>query len=383
MENEVNLPTALIWRMRLLPLSETFIRKQAEALRRYKPYFVGRRRVPGINIPRNCSWTINDGGLFGLLKELQFLHRGPAGTTVRSLAKRRPSLIHAHFGVDGCRAIKLASSLQVPLISTFHGYDVTLRDPRLKKFRDGRFYLKNREALQNTGAHFVAISEFIRKKLEEKGFPPERTTVQYIGVDVNEFSFVPPSQPTSKVLFVGRLVEQKGCSLLIQAIEQIQAEIPGVELIVIGDGQQRDVLQRKASKCLAKYHFLGPQPSDVVLKYMRGAAVLSVPSTQVEGEDSEGFGIVFAEAQAAGVPVVSFCNGGIPEAVAHGRTGFLATTGDWRELATYIAVLLKDKPLQRKFSFAARQHIETHFDLDKQTSKLEDLYCRVVEQFLQ
>jgi len=368
--------------MRLLPPSETFIQKQAAALRRFTPFFVGRRRVPGIDIPLNCSLTVNDGGVLGLIKEFSFLYRGLAGTTIRALAQKRPTLIHAHFGIDSCRAIKVASSLQVPLISTFHGYDATQKDFGLRRTRDGRFYLKNRLELQRRGVHFVAVSEFIRKKLLEKGFPPERTSVQYIGVDVNEFSFWTSRNPAARVLFVGRLVEQKGCSLLIQAVGRIQAKIPDVELVVIGDGPERLALEKQAATHLRHYRFLGAQPSHVVRQHMRDAAVLSVPSISVDAGDCEGFGMVFVEAQATGVPVVSFSNGGIPEAVVHGETGFLAPTGDWRQLASYIAMLLSEESLHHKFSLAARRHVETNFDLDKQTFKLEDLYCRVVEQSL-
>ncbi len=366
--------------MRLLPISETFIRKQAESLRRFTPYYAGRRRVPGLGVPHHCSWTVNDGGLYGLMKEIRFLYLGAGKSTLLKLAQQQPSLVHAHFGVDGSRAITLASSLGVPLISTFHGYDATLRDTGLKKFRDGRFYLDNRRRLQQTGAHFIAVSEFIRKKLENQGFPPERTSVEYIGVDLNEFFFTPKNQATSRVLFVGRLVEKKGCALLIQALQRVQEEIRDVELVVIGDGPKRAALQQQAVRCLRNYQFLGAQPSHVVREYMQASDVFCVPSIQGEDGDSEGLGIVFVEAQASGLPVVSFANGGIPEAVVHGKTGFLSPNGDWRQLATDIATMLQNRTLQHLLSVAARQHVERNFDLAKQTSKLEDLYCRVVDQ---
>ena len=157
-----NRPTALIWRMRLLPVSETFILKQASALIRFSPFLAGRRRVKGLDTPEDLSWTINRGGLSGLLKEVAFLYRGPSDQAIRALASRRPWLLHAHFGVDAARALKLASALGVPLITTFHGHDITRTDEALRRTRDGRFYLKHRRALQTRGAHFIAVSRFIR-----------------------------------------------------------------------------------------------------------------------------------------------------------------------------------------------------------------------------
>jgi len=276
--------------------------------------------------------------------------------------------------------VKIASQLGIPLISTFHGYDATLQDFALQGFRDGRYYLKTRHMLQKSGGHFVAVSEFIRRRLAAQGFPLERTSVQYIGVDLKQFSYSPQNGQKQDVLFVGRLVEQKGCKLLIRAFEQLQAEFPAASLTIIGDGKNRGLLERQAARSLRRYSFLGSQSPEAVREHLRQAAVFCVPSIPGPNGDTEGFGIVFAEAQASGVPVVSFSNGGIPEAVSHGTTGFLAETGDWRGLARYIALLLNDLNLRQKFSRAGRCHVETNFDLEKQTAKLEDLYCHIVRK---
>ncbi|HET7505344.1 MAG TPA: glycosyltransferase, partial [Kofleriaceae bacterium] len=90
--------------------------------------------------------------------------------------------------------------------------------------------------------------------------------------------------------------------------------------------------------------------------------------------DAEGFGIVFAEAQAMGVPVVSFASGGIPEAVAHGETGLLSPEKDWRGLARDIAQLLGDDAMSRRMSEAARRRVVERFNLRTQTRKLEAIY---------
>src|SRR3546814_9972947 len=86
--------------------------------------------------------------------------------------------------MDGSLMLPLSRRLNVPLVVTFHGYDVTMRPDAVPR-RDflHRTYLRQRSRLQKEGALFIAVSGFIRDRLLEQGFPPERTIVHYIGVD--------------------------------------------------------------------------------------------------------------------------------------------------------------------------------------------------------
>jgi len=88
----------------------------------------------------------------------------------------------------------------------------------------------------------------------------------------------------------------------------------------------------------------------------------------------EGFGMVFAEAQAMGLPVVSFSSGGIPEAVADGETGLLATESDSKRLAACILRLLEDEELWQRFSQKGQERVRTIFNLKEQTRALESIY---------
>lgn len=88
--------------------------------------------------------------------------------------------------------------------------------------------------------------------------------------------------------------------------------------------------------------------------------------------------MVFAEAQAMGLPVASYASGGVPEAVQNGETGLLAAEGDWRSLAGHILELLQNKNLWRQMNAAGPRRVRTLFDLAAQTRKLEDIYRRVL-----
>ncbi|MEM9977890.1 MAG: glycosyltransferase, partial [Cyanobacteria bacterium P01_D01_bin.2] len=105
------------------------------------------------------------------------------------------------------------------------------------------------------------------------------------------------------------------------------------------------------------------------------------PSIVARSGDAEGFGMVFAEAQAMGLPVVSFATGGIPEAVIHGETGLLSPAKDTAQLSRDLLRLLQDGDLRRRFARAGQAHVAKNFDLQKNTPLLEALYDDVVATY--
>lgn len=374
-------PAILIYKDDLLPPSATFIPQQAEALQRFTPYYAGSRYVQGIQLPQERTLLVNGGGLLGKVSEVSYKLWGVAPAFEQQIQKLNPVLVHAHFGPDATRFLPLARALKIPLLVTFHGYDATVKDEYARRsYYSHRVYLRRREALKREARMFIAVSEFIKRRLLDQGFMPEKLMLHYIGVDTETFQ---PDLATTRepvVLFVGRLVEKKGCEYLIEAMSKVQAVKPEIELVVIGDGPLRSSLEQLAGQKLQRYRFLGVQPPNSVRAWMNLAKVFSVPSTTAASGDSEAFGIVFAEAQAMGLPVASFASGGIPEAVAHGETGLLSAERDWQELALHLLLLLEDNDLWQRFSRAGQERVRLLFDLKKQTRALEEIYDLAVEQ---
>jgi len=364
----------VIFRIQLLPRSETFIVRQAAAMQRFAPYFVGWRRVAGLELAKHESWTADDGGLWGRLRELRFRYLGPTFGEIARLRAQSPRLVYAHFALDGYAAMRLAKKLRVPLVTALHGYDVTMSDEAIGATRLGREYLKGRTKLQKEGALFVACSAYVRSRAIERGYPADRTVVRYIGVDVTRFSPPPPRRREPIVLFVGRLVEKKGCRSLIEAMAEVQRRYAKAELMVIGDGPLRADCEELAAAQRVRCSFLGAQPAAVVQEWMGRASVFCVPSVVAASGDAEGFGIVFIEAQAMGLPVVSTRSGGIPEAVDDGHTGLLVAEGDHQALAEAILKLLQDDELWQRFSVAGRERVLENFNLARQTERLEGVF---------
>lgn len=370
--------TALIFRYELLPLSETFIKSQAGALIDFQPCYVGvERAAKTLSVPDDAVLLMNGRSLCGRIERRAFLTAGWAPSFYRRLRERGPALIHAHFAPDGAVALPLTYEFRIPLLVTLHGYDVTSSEESLK-LGHGRFYLRYKRRLWERANLFICVSESIRKRAIEAGFPESKLLVHYIGVDRKLFT--PRSQTCRQnlILFVGRLVEKKGCEYLIQAMNLVQKKCRDAELVIIGDGPLRHTLEILAAQKNFKCRFLGSQPSNIVREWLERARIVCGPSVTARNGDSEGLPITLTEAQAMGVPVVSSLHSGIPELVRHGETGLLAPERDYKLLAQHIFRYLSDDAFWRTCSDSARDWIRQRFDLQQQTQKLENIYSNAM-----
>ncbi len=147
-----------------------------------------------------------------------------------------------------------------------------------------------------------------------------------------------------------------------------------VPVTLIGDGPERPRLERLASNARLDVKFLGSRPHEDVVRAMRVAAALCAPSRSTRTGEREGFGMVLLEAQATGLPVVATSSGGMVEAVDDGRTGLLVPEGDQAALTAALRACLTDPDLRDRLTRATRPWVEQHFDLRRQTHRLEDWY---------
>ena len=328
-----------IFRNNLFRISEPFVTQQAERSRRYRPVYLGRLRF-GPPPPGSASFALADSGQWRSLPQVawQVLSRSPAPLQ-RLLAGHSPALVHAHFGIDGVYALPLAQRLGVPLVTTFHGFDATLSTAALLCSPAWANYPLHRRRLAREGALFLCVSSFIRDQVLAQGFPPARTHVHYTGVDCTVTRPRDPEEETPTVLHVARLVEMKGTATLLHAFAGLAPRHPGVSLVVIGDGPLRRRLERLAAALgvAERVRFLGALPHVEVMRWMRRAAMLVLPSVRTATGRVEGLGMVLLEAAATGVPVVGSRVGGIPEGLVEGETGLLAPPRDLRRISVWSA----------------------------------------------
>jgi colanic acid/amylovoran biosynthesis glycosyltransferase len=392
-------PTVLIYRDTLLPPSETFIPAQVGALDRFAAVYVGTRREPGLALAASTN-CLGEGDRFSPLWKTLFKTTGqiPPGWLDR-LRRHQPQLIHAHFGPDGTFALPLARALDIPLVVTFHGYDATLAAPSGTLSRSPLFlarqfiqqrgtfyreqYLRRRSQLFAEADCILAVSQFIADRLHQAGCPESKLRVHYIGIDRHQFAprtlASPPGPPI--ILFVGRLVEKKGAADLIQAYAQLQTTTQLAEpprLVIIGDGPLRSDLETQAQSLNLKAEFLGHQPPESVRQWLSQAQIFCVPSRTARSGDTEGLGMVFAEAQSMGIPIVSCRSGGVPEIVRDGKTGLLVPEANPTALAAALDRILSDRPLRNNLSTAGPPWIADRFDLQTNTAALEQIYDEVL-----
>jgi phosphatidylinositol alpha-1,6-mannosyltransferase len=174
------------------------------------------------------------------------------------------------------------------------------------------------------------------------------------------------------VVGVSRLVPRKGFDTAVEAVAKLGARFEGVTLAIAGDGRDLPRLRRLAAEMGAPVRFLG-RVDHQLLPVLYGCADVftMLCRTRWGGLEQEGFGIVFVEAAAAGVPQVAGRSGGAHEAVAHGETGFVVDPpNDADAAAEAIGTLLADDDLRARMGAAARRRAEQEFSYDALAARL-------------
>lgn len=376
----------LVYRNSLLPYSETFIRSQILAYRRWHGVLTGSERLPDSNFEGLTTLLLGkgrptfSGRVFRRVKE-RLGYAAPG--IVAQLERESAQLAHVHFGTDAVRIWPVLRRLTIPVIVTLHGYDINTYKEWWEQGHGGRGRRTYPSKLLAMAAHadvsFVAVSEAIRQRAIDFGIPGEKIFTQYIGVDLSRFApgGLPISKRKRQVLYVGRMVEKKGGSILIEAFARVRQQAPTARLVMAGDGPLLGELKRLARRLNVPVKFMGKTPVKEVKRQIDKSRVFCLPSIIASNGDAEGLPISVLEAQACGVPVVTSARGGATEGIRHGRTGFAFQEGDVPALESALLRLLSDDTLVAQMAEAAQAHVRARFDIRKCTAALEELYDRI------
>lgn len=362
-----------VWRHRWLPVSETFIRDQVAALQTWRALTIGRYQMDTALVRADLA-PFRQSAASRI--RLRLLPASIALAPIKNaLRDADAEIIHAHFATEGASVVPLSKSLDLPLVVTCHGYDVTASLPGLSRFHR----LAVLDSVFCNASRLIAVSEFIADELVRRGAPPDKVVVHHIGINTDLPDGIARAgngaARREPVLFAGRFVEKKGVTDLIQAYAMLPAQIRSdAPLLLAGDGEGRREAEALASGLGVDVTFLGWQEPAALRQLMAQAAVFCAPSRTASDGDSEGFGLVFLEAALCGTPSVAYHHGGVPEAVVDGTTGLLVDEGDVRALSHSLRALLEDRSLAARLGMNGRARVLEHFDINKTTAGLEAIY---------
>jgi glycosyltransferase involved in cell wall biosynthesis len=302
------------------------------------------------------SWTARL-ALVGFLGS-DFVH------SVRARRSFEPDLVHAHWwfpnGVVGTWVSGLA---RIPLVTTLHGTDVRM----VRKVGVAKPLFHH--VLKHSAA-VTTVSSWLKKETEELA-PGVHPTVAPMPVATNRFT-PGPSRNGQRLLFVGRLNDQKGVDHLLHALSSMKT--PSASLDIVGDGPNREALKQLAQQLgiatRIRWHGQLSQ-SELPPLYQRAAAVV-IPSID------EGLGLVAVEALLCETPVVAFDSGGLRDVIQHEKTGLLVKPGDRAALANALDDLLARDGRGRQLGRAGRLYALSAFAPESAARRYAGIYRQVL-----
>jgi len=220
--------------------------------------------------------------------------------------------------------------------------------------------------------HYVTVSEYIAREAGREGLPPERISALHNPVDEDQISSLSKKAAREKlgwnfeniVLYVGGLTETKGIKLL----PEVARRVPEMDFVVVGGGPLASWLV-EVQKSVDNLHYAGQFPPEEVKHCYRAADVLFVPSIW-----QEPYPRVVIEGQANQACVLAFAVGGIPEAIEHGKTGFLVNRGDVEGSVSVLQQLLGDRDMVKRVGSLAEKKVREENMKGKFAKKVLSIY---------
>jgi glycosyltransferase involved in cell wall biosynthesis len=292
----------------------------------------------------------------------------------RALAEVGPDLVHIHAPLTLISTQTSAVVGKVPLMVTYHGdyHKSSLPGNLLKSLRN-RFQLPY--VLRNART-VIALSRSDRRLLCGYGIDPERIEIVNPGLDIDKFEceLPPDGSEGRRILYVGRIVYEKGIKELITSFGAVCGQEEGVELQVAGDGDALDDMKALAIGLGIEHRvsFLGWVDHDEMVEHYKRAMMVVLPSF------SEGMPYALLEGMAAGKPVIASDVSGMNELVDHGTNGLLYDINDGDALADAMLRLSRDPAECERMGGNGRELICSSFSRERW---LEDT-VRVYEKAL-
>jgi colanic acid/amylovoran biosynthesis glycosyltransferase len=356
------------------------IYRQLKALRSVKTFVVTKEvQNPGQFpfddievIPRRRTNLLAHGWLKFVERRPPIVYRGEYQTLDSLLQRHRADLMHIYFGHTGVHLLPFIEQWHKPCVVSFHGADVAHK-PEIKD------YPAKLRRLFDAVPLVFARSQSLADRLVQLGCPPEKLRLNRTGIPLKEFPFVerqPPQNGKWRVLQACRLIPKKGLATSLRAFAIFKKDNPHAQFFIAGKGPLQPELEMLAAGLgiLRDVHFVGFLSQPNLMQLYASSHLFLHPSETSANEDQEGVPNSLLEAMATGLPVVATRHGGIPEAVDHGRTGFLVAEEDHVALAKAMQHITSAPHLLKEMGTRARETVVRRFEQEAQIELLESFY---------
>ncbi|HLB35059.1 MAG TPA: glycosyltransferase family 4 protein [Gemmatimonadales bacterium] len=299
----------------------------------------------------------------------------------RMLEAHRPDLIHVDeepYSAVTWQLVRAARRRGVPAV--FFAWQ-TIAKHLPPPFGWMRAFVFRHAAGAIAGTHRAA------ETLERLGYRGPLTIVPQFGVDLERFQPSPSHRRAQRAAlglsedqlvigFAGRLVPEKGVSVLMRALTRL----PAASLVILGDGRERPALASLAARngLDGRVRFAGHQPSREVAAWLPAFDVLVLPSLTTT-HWAEQFGRVLVEAMACGVPVVGSDSGEIPRVI--GDAGLVVPEGNAAALGETLATLARDRELRFRLGALGRERVRAEFTNERVAEQTAQFYQRVLRDW--
>ena len=321
----------------------------------------------GVNVYRVDNYMIHPNNFIDWIMQLNFNLVSKATEIINK--EGGFDVIHAHDWLVTYAAKTLKNAYDIPIVATIHateaGRNSGIHDETQRYINDTEWLLTY-EATE-----VIVNSNYMKNEIQRLfGLPFEKINVIPNGINLSNFTGIERDYDFRRqyamdnekiILYVGRLVYEKGIQHLIAAMPKILSNYHDAKLIIAGRGGMMDELKAEARNLGLgnKIYFTGYLDSKQVQKMYKCADVAVFPSTY------EPFGIVALEAMLAGVPTVVSDVGGLNEIINHGVDGMKSYAGNPNSIADSVTALLKDHQLAANVSKKAKQKVKEQFNWEK------------------
>ncbi len=267
----------------------------------------------------------------------------------------RPEILHCgHVLPEAVVAWIYKKLFKVPYLVYVHGEEVAIQ-------RHYKWKRRLMPQLYNAAAGIVANSNNSRQLLVDLGVDPKLIRVIHPGVELTRFrAEMRPPDGEIRILSVGRLWPRKGHEQVLRALVPLKQRLPQLRYWIAGTGGKEAELRQLSSELGLDdvVKFLGYVPEEDLPGLYRQCDLFVLANRRLSSDDMEGFGIVFLEAAASGLPVVGGTTGGVPDAVNDGVNGILVDTENIDALSDALRRLAEDDELRKRMGQESRRWAE-------------------------